>query len=129
MAAGRLARERGDAGGALRWYQGALDRYAGELLPEDGPADWVADRRDVTRLAAVEAAQRLAEILMRQGDVEGAARAASVGLRIERYHDPLWRLLIQARDEAGDQGAATRARSGYDRMLAELGVQAGAGAP
>ena len=55
--------------------------------------------------------------------MEGAARAASAGLRIERYHDPLWRLLIRSRDEAGDQGAASRARSAYDQMLAELGVQ------
>lgn len=128
LAAGRLARERGNAEGALRSYQEALERYAGELLPEDGPAEWVADRRERSHLAAVEAAQHIAEILLERGDAEGAARAASTGLRIERYHDPLWRLLIRSRDEAGDQGAASRARSGYDRMLAELGVPTGTSA-
>jgi DNA-binding SARP family transcriptional activator len=124
LASGRTAADRGDDVGAAAWYQEALDAYAGDLLPEDGPAEWVSDRREVTRLAAVEAAQRLSEILLRQGDAGGAARAANAGLRIDRYHDPLWRLLIRSRDEAGDQGAASRARSGYDRMLAELGVEA-----
>jgi len=129
LAAGRTARDRGDDDGALRWYQEALDLYAGDLLPEDGPAEWVADRRELARLSAVEAAQGLAEILLRRDDPEGATRAANAGLLIDRYHDPLWRLLIRARDEAGDQGAASRARSGYDRMLAELGVAPGVAAP
>ena len=126
LAAGRLAMERGDDDGALAWYAAALEAYTGDLLPEDGPAEWVADRREQARLGTVEASQRIAEIHLRRGDTEGAARAASAGLRIERYHDPLWRLLIRSRDEAGDQGAARRARSAYDQMLVELGVQPGA---
>ena len=125
LAAGRSAQDRADDDGALRWFQEALDLYKGDLLPEDGPAEWVADRRDTARLGAVEAAQRRSELLLRAGDPEGAARSASAGLQIDRYHDPLWRLLIRARDDAGDQGAATRARAGYDRMLAELGVETG----
>jgi DNA-binding SARP family transcriptional activator len=123
LEAGRLATERGDDDGALTWYAEALDAYAGDLLPEDGPVEWVADRREQARLGTVEASQRIAEIHLLRGDTEGAARAASAGLRIERYHDPLWRLLIRSRDEAGDQGAASRARSAYDQMLTELGVQ------
>jgi DNA-binding SARP family transcriptional activator len=126
LAAGRQARERGDSSGALLAFQEALDTYAGELLPEDGPAEWVSDRRELARLGAVEAAQQLAQLHLDRGDVEAAAQTASAGLRIERYHDPLWRLLIRSRDEAGDQGAASRARAGYDRMLAELGVPTGA---
>lgn len=123
VASGRAARERGAEGAAKAAFEDALEAYTGDLLPEDGPAEWVADRREQARLAAVGAAQALAEICLGQGDAEGAARAASAGLRIERYHDPLWRLLIRSRDEAGDQGAASRARLGYDQMLAELGVQ------
>lgn len=123
LGAGRLAGEGGDDDGALTWFAAALEAYTGDLLPEDGPAEWVADRREQARLGTVEASQRMAEIHLRRGDTEGAARAASAGLRIERYHDPLWRLLIRSRDEAGDQGAASRARSAYDQMLTELGVQ------
>ncbi|HET9853196.1 MAG TPA: BTAD domain-containing putative transcriptional regulator [Candidatus Limnocylindrales bacterium] len=122
LAAGRAAADRGDGGAAAALLQAALDRYAGDLLPEDGPAEWVADRREAVRHAVAEAAHRLAGLLLGQDDAEGAARAATAGLRIDRYHDPLWRTLIRARDAAGDQGAASRARTGYDRMLAELGV-------
>jgi len=124
VAAGRAARDRGELGTAERAFEEAVALYRGELLPEDGPADWVADRREGARLAAVEAAAGLAELLLDRGDSAGAARVATAALRIERYHDPLWRILIRARDEAGDQGAASRARSSYDRMLAELGVPA-----
>ena len=124
VATGRAARERSDDEGAGRAFQEALDLYRGDLLPEDGPAEWVADRRELCRLAAVDAAQGLSEILLARGDPAGAARAASAGLLVERYHDPLWRVLIRAHNEAGDQGAASRARLGYDRMLAELGVEA-----
>jgi DNA-binding SARP family transcriptional activator len=122
VAAGRFARERGDTAAALASFQRAMEHYSGDLLPADGPAGWVAERRDSCRLAAVEASQSLAELLLARGDAAAAARASSVGLKIERYHDPLWRLLIEARDRAGDHGAATKARHGYDRMLAELGI-------
>ena len=122
----RLARDRSDLHTAAAAYQQALDLYRGDVLPEDGPAEWVTDRRDACRLAVVEATQALAEILLARGEAGAAARACTMGLRIERYYDPLWRLLIEARDQAGDQGAASRARLGYDQMLAELGVIDGA---
>jgi DNA-binding SARP family transcriptional activator len=93
-------------------------------LPEDGPAEWVVERRERCRLAAVETAVALAELLLEAGDADAAARACTSGLRIERYHDPLWRLLIRAREAAGDQGAAIRARASYGKMLADLGVEA-----
>ncbi|HEX5241146.1 MAG TPA: BTAD domain-containing putative transcriptional regulator [Candidatus Limnocylindrales bacterium] len=122
LAAGRTALDRGDATAAERAFGEAIELYRGELLPEDGPAEWVEGRREACRLGAVEAAQHVAEIRLARGDADGAASAATAGLRLERYHDPLWRILIRARDEAGDQGAASRARSSYDQMLAELGV-------
>jgi DNA-binding SARP family transcriptional activator len=121
---GRAAEAQGDATRAVAAYRNALELYRGELLPEDGPAEWVAERRDGCRLAAVGAAQSLAQLLLQADDSAGAAEVCNAGLRIERYHDPLWRLLIRARDMAGDQGAASRARLAYDRMLAELGVPA-----
>lgn len=122
VASGHLARQQADETRAARLYREGLEWYRGELLPEDGPSEWAAERRELCRLAAVEAAQGLAEILLARGDAAGAARVCTSGLHIERYHDPLWRLLIRARAQAGDVGAANRARLGYDRMLAELGV-------
>jgi len=63
----------------------------------------------------------LAELLVER-DPAGAAEACALALAVDPYHDPLWRLLVEARERAGDPAAATSARSGYSRMLAELGL-------
>jgi ATP/maltotriose-dependent transcriptional regulator MalT/DNA-binding SARP family transcriptional activator len=122
MGQGRSGAAAGDAGRALAGFCSALDRYAGELLPEDGASDWVVDHRERCRSAAAEAAQWVAEHRLRGGDPAGAAQAAAGGLRIDRYHDPLWRLLATAREQAGDHVAASRARAEYAQVLAELGL-------
>jgi DNA-binding SARP family transcriptional activator len=100
----------------------ALDRFQGELLPEDGSAEWLAEARERCRSAGAEAAQGLAELRLERDDPAGAAQAAACGLRIDRYHDPLWRLLVRAREQAGDHVAASRARAEYARVLDELGL-------
>ena len=108
------------------YFRQTLDLYGGDLLAEDGPAEWVIEPRDRYRAGALEAAQGLAEILMKRGDPAGAAQACATGLWIDRLHDPLWRLLIEARERAGDSGAASRARSDYARVLKELGLSVSA---
>ncbi len=109
-------------GAAMDALRRAIERYRGDLLPEEGPADWVVDARDRARLAAVGAARSLAELRLAAGDDGGAAQACARGLTLDRFDDGLWRLLIDAHDRAGDRGAAHRARRGYAQMLAELGV-------
>jgi DNA-binding SARP family transcriptional activator len=124
VAAARAARSSPSPGVAIRALDAVLAAYGGELLPEDGPAEWVAARRDRTRAEVVEAARLLAELLLER-DPDGAADACAAGLAVDPYHDPLWRLLVQARERAGDAAAATSARTGYARMLDELGVATG----
>jgi DNA-binding SARP family transcriptional activator len=126
VAAGRVARIRGELQSAVDHFKQALDLYTGELLPEDGPAEWALEPRERIKSELLEAVQALAEILLQRGDPAGAAQACAVGLRVDRFHDPLWRLLIDARERAGDQGAASRARLDYARVLAELGLTAAA---
>lgn len=114
-----------EAGVAERTAEGlelALAAYVGELLPEDGPAEWVVDTRERYRLDAAGAARSLAELRLASDDAVGAAAAAERGLRIDRYDDKLWRLLDEAYTAAGNHAAATRARAGYDEVLTELGV-------
>ena len=65
----------------------ALERYRGDLLPEDGPAEWLVEARDRARLAAVGAARSLAELRLRAGDLAGAIQACLRGLAIDRYDD------------------------------------------
>jgi serine/threonine-protein kinase PknK len=120
LALAGAARARGEAVGPS--LSAALELYRGDLLPEEGPADWVVGRRDHLRVAAVEAAQRLAEECLLTGNPGSAARACRVGLELDRYQDALWRMLIEAREVAGDAGAASRDRREYAALLADLGV-------
>ena len=125
LAAGRVARLRGELEAAIGYLRQALDLYGGDLLAEDGPAEWALEPREHYRGGALEAAQSLAEILIKRGDPAGAAQVCATGLWIDRFHDPLWRLLIEARDRAGDSVAASRARRDYAHVLDELGISAG----
>jgi len=124
VARARRMRGLGDAGAAEAADRAVLDAYGGDLLPEDGPADWIAARRERARAEVVEAARSLAEAVLDR-DPAAAADACTAGLAVDAYHDPLWRLLVAARERAGDRAAATSARSGYSRMLADLGVAPG----
>jgi DNA-binding SARP family transcriptional activator len=98
--------------------------YAGDLLPEDGPEEWVVELREHYRTQAVEAAREAAESALVDGAPRAAIESCRVGLAIDRYHDPLWRLLIQSRSQAGDLSAADRDRREYEAILSELGLPA-----
>jgi DNA-binding SARP family transcriptional activator len=121
IAEGRAARARGEI--AAPGFGLALEIHAGDLLPEDGPAEWVVDRRERYRTVAVEAARAVAEESLLADQLDDVVRACRRGLEIDRTYDPLWRLLIEARDRAGDAGAASRERREYEVMLAGLGIE------
>ena len=124
IASARSARGNGDAIAAEAAWRAAIAEYRGDLLADEGPASWLEEPRERRRQHAVEAAEAVAAACHARGELEEAAGWCAQGLRIDRYHDPLWRLLIAVRERAGDQGAARRARLGYDRVLVELGVTA-----
>ena len=121
-AEGRAARCEGEPSEAVAAFESALGRYQGDLLPEDGPAEWVVKTREQLRTAAADVAQSLAELELQAGEVVAAVSAAERGLQIDRYRDGLWRLLVAAHQAADDRVAASRARQGYDATLAELGL-------
>jgi DNA-binding SARP family transcriptional activator len=120
IAAGRAARARGGAVGRL--FDEAIHLYVGDLLPEEGPAEWVTDRRDACRVKAIEAARGLAEEALLAGDHAAVIRACRFGLELDRFQDALWQLLILARERAGEAGAASRDRREYALVLEGLGV-------
>lgn len=122
IAAGRAARARGEVSGPA--LAAAIELYAGDLLPEEGPAEWVAERRDQYRAKALEAAEGLASEALLTDDLVTCIRACHFGLALDRYQDSLWRLLIAARERAGDAGAASRDRREYTLVLQALGVHA-----
>ena len=57
-----------------------------ELLPEDGPADWVVAERERYRAGVVEAALAVTDLLAAD-DPAAALRACEQGLRADRYSD------------------------------------------
>ncbi|MGI8683962.1 MAG: winged helix-turn-helix domain-containing protein [Acidimicrobiales bacterium] len=116
----RAARAGGNPAQAVAALYGVLDAYGGDLLPEEGAAEWVVADRDHYRMQAADAANALARLLLDQDDPAGAAAACERGLAIDRYRDELWQSLIEASDRAGRHVAASRARHHYDAVLAEL---------
>jgi DNA-binding SARP family transcriptional activator len=121
IAEARNARGR-DIPGSAAALARALDLYNGDLLPEEGPAEWVVELREHYRTLAVDVAREVAEGALVAGHARPAIDACRVGLAIDRYHDPLWRLLIEARNAAGDVSAANRDRLEYEAILSELGL-------
>lgn len=122
IARARAARAAGDQEAVELALREALALHRGDLLVDEGPAGWLEEPRERRRRQAVDAASVVAASCLQRGELEDAAEVCAEGLRIDRYHDPLWRMLITIRERAGDAGAARRARQGYGRVLTELGV-------
>lgn len=115
-------RTQGDVEQSAAALEEALGLYVGDVLPEDGPSEWVVGVRDRYRVRAAEAAALLAELRLGQRRAADAAAAAQRSIDIEPCRDASWRLLIKAYDAAQDLAAAERARRSYASVLASLGV-------
>lgn len=123
------ARSVGDHPGAAEELRHALELYSGEVLPEDGPAEWVAETRERYRLRAAEAAASLAGLELALGNPADAAAAATRSVEIDPWRDESWRTLVETFRRLGDPAAAERAQRRYGRVLNSLGVPAASGPP
>ena len=119
-AAGRTAYRAGAVEQALEHLHRALDLCVGEILPEEGPSDWVVRARERHATRAVEAAFCLATLCAGRGEVVSAAQACERGLQIDRDRDELWRLLIAIHEGAGDHVTAARVQQRYAERCEEL---------
>ncbi len=117
-----IARSMGDRHEAAVKLRRAVELYAGEVLPEDGPAEWVTDTRERYRLRAAEAAASLASLELSIGDGAAAAAAAARSVEIDPWRDESWRTLIGIYRSSGDPAAAEHAERRYRGMLSALGV-------
>ncbi|WP_195760620.1 AfsR/SARP family transcriptional regulator [Agromyces kandeliae] len=122
LADAAAAKRRGDAESTAHGLRSALDRYTGEVLPEDGPAEWVTGARERYRLRASEAAASLAHLELRLGSARTAVATATRAVDINPWLDEAWRTLVEVQRRSGDVLAAERAAEGYRRMRVELGV-------
>ena len=122
VASAAKARQNGDHATALARARAGLAVARGELLTEEGPAEWVVGHREACRVQASTLASLIAELELGAANPAAAVEACEQGLRIDRYHDSLWRALADAHDALGDKAAAKLARRGYDDVKRELGV-------
>jgi DNA-binding SARP family transcriptional activator len=121
-ASARTVSSSGTPGDAEPIQRRALALYAGELLPEDGAAEWVVRARDVHRAAVVDTARALARHLLDTGRHAAAAEVCRSALLVDRYSDPLWRLLVASLEADGELAEKARTVAQYDEVLAELGI-------
>jgi len=121
----RTARLSGDSSAERTSLRRAMSCCGGDLLPEDGSAEWVVAERERLRLAAADAGEQLARAEAAAGDVGAAVEQARHALSFDTYRDSTWRLLIQLHERAGDLSAAHATRRQYDKILAELGADTG----
>ncbi|MCK6067927.1 MULTISPECIES: BTAD domain-containing putative transcriptional regulator [Microbacterium] len=117
------ARARGDIDTAVRQLDGAVELYLGDVLPEDGPADWVVGTRERYRARAAEAAAALALLELRRADTSAALHAAERAVEIDPWTDAAWRALTTVHRSADDLIALARTEERYRRMLHSLGVR------
>ena len=120
VAAAELAIRRGESGAATAQRSRALELYRGELLSEEGPAEFVVDTRERLRLSAAGNAFGLARLLQRAGQVSEAMAAVRRALEVDPYSDSAWRLLVELYDRAGDRAAADQARRHHRDLAAQL---------
>jgi DNA-binding SARP family transcriptional activator len=100
----------------------ALAAYGGELLPEEGPADWAVEARDHFRQLVTRVARELATAELTQGNVVEAVRAAEQCIAFDPHDDEAWQLLLRAYARSATPAKALEARRRYAHMLAGLGV-------
>jgi DNA-binding SARP family transcriptional activator len=120
----RRARVRGDRQGAVDAWRAAVALYRGDLLPEQGNAEWVVAERERLRLAAADALESLGRALT-ASPAEDGAEAVEVlrrALELDPFRDGAWRALAEAQEAGGDLSGAALTRRRHRRVMSELGV-------
>jgi DNA-binding SARP family transcriptional activator len=122
LADARARRHDGDPAGERAALAAALGHYGGDLLPEEGPAEWVVAERDRLRFAAARAWCELGRRLGDDAEFAEAVDAVRASLRLDPYSDDAWRLLVDLHTRAGNPAAAQAAAREHGQVLADLGV-------
>jgi DNA-binding SARP family transcriptional activator len=123
LATAETCRARGELDAATASLEAALDRYAGDLVPEEGPAEWIVEPRERLRLQAADGILKLVSVLdALDSPAERIIDWCERGLDIDRYSDDLWKRLIEVHESRNDAAKAARLRSRYQQVLAELGI-------
>jgi LuxR family maltose regulon positive regulatory protein len=120
--AARLEREDVDA--AVDTYREAIDRYAGDYLPDALYEDWASLERERLQTLYLSGAMRLAALLIQQDGYQEAIHLCQSVLMIDRYWEEAYRLMMISHARRGNRPLALRAYEQCQRALNEgLGLQ------
>jgi DNA-binding SARP family transcriptional activator len=120
VAEASAARSAGNVVAAGAAARRALGLYRGDLLPGDGPAEWIVEARGRLRHRVSAAARELAEDCLAVADERAGVEAARRSLELEPFQDGVWELLSRLHQQAGDQAAAEHALRQRWHAVADL---------
>ncbi len=104
--AARLEREDVDA--AIDAYRDAIDRYAGDYLPDALYEDWASLERERLQTLFLSGALRLAALLLAQGGYQESIHLCQSVLIIDPYWEEAYRLMMISHTQRGNRPLALR---------------------
>jgi DNA-binding SARP family transcriptional activator len=118
----RRARGIGDVSAAVAAWREVARLYRGELLLEQGNAEWLVAERDRLRLAAADALESLGRHLVGTEGLGEGVYALRRALELDPFRDGAWRTLAETHEARGDLSAAAAVRQRHRQVLVDLGV-------
>lgn len=114
-AAARL--EANDVDAAIEAYRDAIDRYAGDYLPDALYEDWASLERERLQTLYLSGAMRLAALLLQRDGYQEAVHLCQSVLALDRYWEEAYRLMMLSHAMRGNRPLAVRA---YEQCRAAL---------
>ncbi len=112
----------GNAQQAVLHARSALERYRGELLPDDRYEDWTAASRERLQISYVKILDLLAADAEHRGEVDEAARLVGRAIDVEPYDEQRYLQLARLLASQGRAGSALAVLGRAKAALDELGL-------
>jgi two-component SAPR family response regulator len=96
--------------------------YRGDLLLEQGNAEWVVAERDRLKMAVADALELLGRHLVGTDATDEGIAALRRALDLDPFRDGTWRTLAETHEALGNVSAAAAARHRHRKVLVDLGV-------
>jgi LuxR family maltose regulon positive regulatory protein len=100
--------ERDDLDAAIDAYRDAIDRYAGDYLPDALYEDWASLERERLQTLYLSGAMRLAALLLRRGGYQESIHLCQSVLMMDRYWEEAYRLMMISHTLRGNRPLALR---------------------
>ena len=111
--------ENDDPNAAIDAYRDAIDRYAGDYLPDALYEDWASLERERLQTLYLSGATRLAALLLHQDGFQEAIHLCQSVLMIDRFWEEAYRLVMISHALRGNRPLALRTYERCEQTLAE----------